>query len=73
MCVGPKHSTMDLNDSVCEEGPEMEIPMNASVRLADGPFGRATHVIVDLHTQQVTHLVVNAGERPALSAWYRPG
>ncbi len=39
----------------------MEIPMNANVRCADGPGGRSTHVVINLHTQQVTHLVVKAG------------
>lgn len=44
----------------------MEIPINANVRLADGPCGRATHVVINLHTQQVTHLVVRTGGTPPL-------
>jgi sporulation protein YlmC with PRC-barrel domain len=44
----------------------MEIPINANVRCADGPCGRATHVVINFHTQQVTHLVVKAGGTPHL-------
>jgi sporulation protein YlmC with PRC-barrel domain len=42
----------------------MEIPTDANVRLADGPCGRATHVIINLHTQQVTHLAIRTAGTP---------
>ena len=44
----------------------MEIPINANVRFTDGLCGRATHVVINLHTQQVTHLVVKTGGTPPL-------
>jgi hypothetical protein len=36
----------------------MDIPIEADVRCADGPCGWSTYIILNLATQQVTHLVV---------------
>jgi sporulation protein YlmC with PRC-barrel domain len=36
----------------------MEISIQTEVRCADGPVGKSTHIIVDLVTEQVTHIVV---------------
>jgi uncharacterized protein YrrD len=42
----------------------MDIPVNARVICADGPFGRSTYVIIDPATERVTHLVVKGDKTP---------
>ena len=42
----------------------MEIPIDAEVRTADGPFGRSTYVILNPATDIVTHVVVRSDESP---------
>lgn len=41
----------------------MELPLNAQVNFADGPCGRITHVVIDLRSQKLTHLVVRVKDR----------
>jgi len=41
----------------------MELFLNAQVNFADGPCGRITHVVIDLRSQKVTHLVVSVKDR----------
>ena len=36
----------------------MDISIHTEVRCADGPVGKSTHIVVDLVTEQVTHIVV---------------
>ena len=43
---------------------EMNIPLNAQVHCQDGDCGEANCVIIDPHTQQVTHLVVKERHSP---------
>lgn len=59
-----KYVIMYVDESASEEGQIMEIPVNANVRCADGCCGRSTHVVINLQTQQVTHLVVRAKGLP---------
>lgn len=42
----------------------MEIPIDAEVRIADGPFGRSTYIILNPATDTVTHVVVKGGTSP---------
>ena len=38
----------------------MNIPLNADVRCSDGAAGRSTVIVVDPHTETVTHVVVDS-------------
>jgi len=39
----------------------VDIPVNAQVQCADGPYGRTDRVVINPATRQVTHLVVKDG------------
>ena len=40
----------------------MDIPMNVTVSCYDGPVGKTSYLIVDLVTEEVTHIVVKTKE-----------
>jgi hypothetical protein len=51
----------------------IDVPIHASVACVDGPAGRATRVIVDKKTRQVTHLVVTEPGRDGADHLVRAG